>query len=127
MVSGLTILIFLCAFIIPELIVVGWKRFLHSVYEAKNGTINLVYHVFCMFLLILEFQESFAKTVILEGFASIAFIGIFTLLAGVVLGRQREFLIYDNGVYKSFKMFGHPWVIFPITMSVAFFMYIFPL
>jgi hypothetical protein len=125
MVSGLTILISLCAFIIPELIVVGWKRFLHSVYEAKNGTINLLYHVFCMGLLILEFHESFLKTVILEGFASIAFIGIFALLAGVLLGKHREFLIYENRVYKSFKMFGHPWVIFPITMSVAFFMYVF--
>lgn len=126
MMSGLTILVFVCAFLIPEIIVLGWRRFLHSKYEAKNGTLNLLYHVFCMYLLLLEFQASFPKTIILWAFISIAFVGMFALLIGVMLGRETEFLLYENKVYSSFKMFGHPYVIFPITMSVSFFMYIFP-
>lgn len=122
--SGITILIFVCSFLIPELIVLGWRRFLSSKYEAKNGTLNLLYHVFCISLLLLEFQASIPKTIILWGFISIAFIGIFALLVGVMLGRG-EVLLYRNRIYKSFKMFGHPYVIFPITMSVSFFMYVF--
>jgi hypothetical protein len=126
MMSGLTILIFVCTFLIPEIIVLGWKRFLNSVYEAKNGVLNLLYHVFCMSLLLLEFHESFPKTTIAWAFMSIAFVGIFALLIGVLLGREKEFLLYGNRVYSSLKMFGHPYVIFPITMSVSFFMYVFP-
>ncbi|NIO22637.1 MAG: hypothetical protein GTN38_01235 [Candidatus Aenigmarchaeota archaeon] len=125
MISGLSILIFVCSFLIPELIVLGWRRFLSSHYEAKNGTLNLLYHVFCMSLLLLEFQASLSKTIILWSFISIAFVGIFALLVGVMLGRG-EFMLSGNKVYKSFKMFGHPYVIFPITMSVSFFMYVFP-
>ena len=125
MMSGLTILVFVCAFLIPEIIVLGWRRFLHSKYEAKNGTLNLLYHVFCMYLLLLEFHASFPKTIILWAFISIAFVGMFALLIGVMLGRETEFLLYENKVYSSFKMFGHPYVIFPITMSVSFFMYVF--
>jgi hypothetical protein len=125
MISGLTILIFVCSFLIPEIIVLGWRRFMSSKYEAKNGTLNLIYHIFCMSLLLLEFQASIPKTIILWGFVSIAFVGIFALLVGVLLGRG-EALLWRNRVYKSFKMFGHPYVIFPITMSVSFFMYIFP-
>lgn len=121
---GLTILIFVCTFLIPEIIVLGWRRFLHSKYEAKNGTLNLLYHIFCMSLLIIEFQASISKTIALWGFISIAFVGVFALLVGVLLGKA-EVLLYRNRVYKSFKMFGHPYVIFPITMSVSFFMYIF--
>ena len=121
---GLTILIFVCTFVIPEIIVLGWRRFLHSTYEAKNGTINLVYHVFCMFLLLLEFYGNFSKTIILWSFISIAFVGIVTLAVGVFLGKN-EFVLYENKIYSSFKMFGHPYVIFPITMSVSFFLYVF--
>jgi len=124
-VSGLSILIFVCAFLIPELIVLGWRRFLHSKYEAKNGTLNLLYHIFCMYLLFLEFQGSFLKIIIILGFMSIAFVGIATLFVGVILGRREEFLLYGSKVYSSFKSFGHPYIIFPITMSVSFFMYIF--
>jgi hypothetical protein len=124
MIPGLTILIFVCSFLIPELIVLGWRRFLSSKYEAKNGTLNLIYHIFCMGLLLFEFQASIPKTIILWGFISIAFVGIFALLVGVMLGRG-EILIRRNRIYRSFKMFGHPYVIFPITMSVSFFMYIF--
>ncbi len=124
MVSGLTVLICICAFLIPEGIVLGWRKFLHSIYEAKNGVLNLIYHIFCMSLLLLEFQESFPKTIISWSFMSIAFVGIFTLLIGVIL-RENEFLLYGNKIYNSFKMFGHPYVIFPITMSVSFFMYVF--
>ncbi|MCK4335399.1 MAG: hypothetical protein KAT94_00505 [Candidatus Aenigmarchaeota archaeon] len=122
----LTIFIFICTFLIPEAIVLGWKRFLHSKYEVKNGTLNLLYHAFCICLLLFEFQASVSKTIILWGFISIAFVGIFTLLAGVMLGRGSEFVLYENRIYSSFKMFGHPYVIFPITMSLSFFMYIFP-
>jgi hypothetical protein len=121
---GLTILIFVCAFVIPELIVVGWRRFLHSTYEAKNGTLNLLYHVFCMFLLLFEFYGNFSKTIILWSFISIGFVGIITLAIGVFLG-ESEFVLYENKIYSSFKMLGHPYVIFPITMSVSFFFYIF--
>ncbi len=123
---GLTVLIFVCAFLIPEGIVLGWRRFLHSKYEAKNGIINLLYHAFCMYLLLLEFQISFYKTIISWAFMSIAFVGIFTLFAGVMVGRGNEFVLYGNKIYSSFKMFGHPYIIFPITMSVSFSMYIFP-
>ena len=42
----------------------------------------------------------------------------------VFLG-SNEFVLYENKIYSSFKMFGHPYVIFPITMSVSFFLYIF--
>jgi hypothetical protein len=124
MMSGLTILIFVCTFLIPEIIVLGWKRFLNSVYEAKNGVLNLLYHVFCMSLLLLEFQASFPKTIISWSFMSIAFVGIFALIIGVLL-KENEFILYENKVYNSLKMFGHPYVIFPITMSVSFFMYVF--
>lgn len=127
MISGLSILIFACTFLIPEIIVLGWRKFLSSKYEAKNGTLNLLYHVFCMYLLLLEFQVSVSKTIILWGFISIAFVGMFALFVGVMLGRESEFLISENRIYKSFKMFGHPYVIFPLTMSVSFFMYIFQL
>ncbi len=75
MFSGLTVLIVICAFLIPEGIVLGGRRFLHSIYEAML--------------------------------------------------RENEFILYENKIYKSFKMFGHPYVIFPITMSVSFFMYVF--
>jgi hypothetical protein len=125
MASGLTILIVLCAFVIPELIVLGWRRFLSSRYEAKNGTLNLLYHIFCMYMLIVEFQASIPKIIILCGFISIAFVGMFALFVGVLMGTEGEFLLSDNRIYKSFKMFGHPYVIFPITMSVSFFMYVF--
>ena len=121
-----TIFIFVCAFLIPEAIVLGWKRFLHSKYEVKNGTLNLLYHAFCMYLLLFEFQASVSKTIILWGFISIAFVGIFTLLAGMMMGRETEFVLYENKIYSSFKRFGHPYIIFPITMSLSFFMYIFP-
>ncbi|UCD07248.1 MAG: hypothetical protein JSW41_05500 [Candidatus Aenigmatarchaeota archaeon] len=127
MISGLSILIFVCTFLIPELIVLGWKRFLHSVYEAKNGTLNLIYHIFCMSLLMWEFQTSVFKTIVLWGFISIAFVGMFALLMGVMLGRETEYLLSESRIYHSFKMFGHPYVIFPLTMSVSFFMYIFQL
>ena len=103
MVSGLTVLIFVCTFLIPEIIVLGWRKFLSSIYEAKNGTINLVYHLICMLLLMLEFQTSFNKTIILWGFICVAFIGIFTLLVGVMAGREGEFLISENRFYKSLK------------------------
>jgi hypothetical protein len=127
MISGLTILIVVCAFLIPEGIVLGWRRFLHSRYEAKNGALNLIYHAFCMYLLLLEFQASFPKTIISWAFMSIAFVGILTLLVGMLFGRENEFILYENKIYSSFKMFGHPYVIFPITMSVSFFMYVFQL
>jgi len=123
--SGLSILVFVCAFVVPELIVLGWRRFLSSKYEAKNGTLNLLYHVFCMYLLLLEFQASVPKTIILWGFISIAFVGMFALLVGVIMGRSEFLLSYENIIYKSFKRFGHPYIIFPITMSVSFFLYIF--
>ena len=125
MVSGITPLIFVCTFIIPELIVVGWKKFLSERYEAANGIINLLYHTFCMFLLMAEFYVSFTKTIILWGFIAVAFVGIFTLLVGVMVGSEGEFLLSENRFYNGFKMFGHPYVIFPLTMSVSFFFYIF--
>ena len=125
MISGLSILIFVCTFLIPEIIVLGWRRFLNSEYEAKNGILNLLYHSFCMFLLMAEFQASFLKTIILWGFVTIAAEGIFSLLFVASSGEESEFLLSGSRMYKSFKMFGHPYVIFPITMSVSFFMYVF--
>lgn len=125
MIPGLTILIFVCAFLIPEIIVLGWRKFLHGEYEAKNGTMNLLYHTFCMFLLMLEFQASFIKIVILWGFVAIAFEGMFALLFVASTGRENEFLLHGSRIYNYFKMFGHPYVIFPLTMSVSFFFYVF--
>jgi hypothetical protein len=126
MTPNLTLLIFICTFLVPEAIVLGWRRFLHSKYEAKNGTLNLLYHIFCMFLLYLEFNASYAKTLMLWGFMSLAFIGMIALFCGVAVGREFEVILSNNFIYKSFKMFGHPYVIFPITMTVSFITYIFP-
>lgn len=125
MISGISIFIFLCTFVIPELIILGWRRFLKSKYEAKNGTINLVYHIFCMTLLLWEFQASIPKTIMLWSFMSIAFVGMIALFIGAMVGTETEFLFSESRIYKSFKMFGHPYVIFSLTMSVSFFMYIF--
>lgn len=125
MISGISIFIFLCTFVIPELIILGWRRFLKSKYEAKNGTINLVYHIFCMTLLLWEFQTSIPKTIMLWSFMSIAFVGMIALFIGAMVGTETEFLFSESRIYKSFKMFGHPYVIFSLTMSVSFFMYIF--
>ncbi len=125
MISGLSILIFVCTFVIPQLIVLGWRKYLKSKYEAKNGTLNLVFHLFCMALLMWEFQASIPKTIILWGFVSIAIVGVIAMLIGAMLGTETEFLLSESKIYHSFKMFGHPYVIFPLTMSISFFMYIF--
>lgn len=124
MTPNLTLLVFICAFLVPEAIILGWKRFLHSNYEAKNGTLNLLYHLFCMYLLSIQFQ-SFLKTILLWGFISIAFVGVIALFCGTAVGKDFETILSNNMIYRSFKMFGHPYVIFPITMTVSFFLYLF--
>ena len=121
---NITLLVFICAFLVPEVIVLGWKRFLHSTYEAKNGTLNLLYHMFCMYILSLQFQSYF-KTILSWGFISIAFVGMITLVCGVAVGKDFETILANSRIYRSFKMLGHPYVIFPITMTVTFIFYIF--
>ena len=125
MVPNLSLLIFICTFLVPQGIVLGWKRFMHSSYEAKNGTLNLLYHIFCMYMLTIQFQ-AFWQTIILWAFMSVAFVGMITLLCGTVVGKDFETILSSNPVYSRFKMLGHPYVIFPITMSISFFLYAFP-
>ena len=123
---NLTLLIFICGFLVPQAIVLGWKKFLHSTYEAKNGVLNLLFHLFCMSLLLFGFADSPIKVLLIWSFMSVAFVGMVTLLCGVAIGRDMEVVLSNHVIYKSFKMFGHPYVIFPITMTVTFIFFVFP-
>ena len=123
---NLTLLIFICGFLVPQAIVLGWKRFLHGTYESKNGVFNLLYHIFIMFILLVGFGDSPTKTLMIWSFMAVAFVGMVTLLCGVAIGQDMEVVLSNHVIYKSFKLFGHPYVIFPITMTITYIFYVFP-